>query len=501
MFTMARGYSFANYGWDGGDLLSAAYSQGLAHPPGFALYIILLGMLMKILPIDPAIIGNGFSAVCAGATLFFVYITIEKLTNKPWIPAIGACTLAVSEIFWSQATITEISSLNALFISLLIYLAITSTSLSGKKFLQRIALIAFVFGLGTMNHLTIVLMAPGLLYWFFLHKQLFKNFIRSGYWIVTLAFIAGLTPIYYILSKRLDIPFVNWGMIDTWPNLFSYLTAQAYHTVLTATSIYEKLFLILQIIGATLAQLKIFSVGLLSLCIIYWQDRKKETACLFIVFLSYFGFSVFYSNITAFNAYILPVFLLSVILSAIGTDYLLENSYWHISEKDALFKNKLIYLFLLINILFLGILNYPHVNASEDTRAENLGKMVFDSLPDKSIVILGQLEDERNSSLRFYQVVRVKRKDVLLIGGGIFRNDKYLAPYTHYYPWLNWNTIGPVSNDTEAENQMVKFIDQNKKDYPVFLFHKDPVREGEYVEWQNMNFYSTKNEPVYRLIF
>ncbi|MDQ3248886.1 MAG: DUF2723 domain-containing protein, partial [Chloroflexota bacterium] len=69
-WTLAPGLTWSHQGADGGELLAAAVSNGVPHPPGYPLYIWLLqGWLIfsqYLLPgSELAWRGNLFSAVCA----------------------------------------------------------------------------------------------------------------------------------------------------------------------------------------------------------------------------------------------------------------------------------------------------------------------------------------------------------------------------------------------------------------------------------------------------
>ncbi|MCB0097459.1 MAG: DUF2723 domain-containing protein, partial [Caldilineaceae bacterium] len=46
--TMAPGLTWANQGADGGELIAAARTNGVPHPPGYPLYILLLQLWLKV---------------------------------------------------------------------------------------------------------------------------------------------------------------------------------------------------------------------------------------------------------------------------------------------------------------------------------------------------------------------------------------------------------------------------------------------------------------------
>ena len=73
LVTLAPGITWAHQGADGGELLAAAVTRGVPHPPGYPLYTILLGAWLTLIGwIAPASEvawrGNLLSAFCGAAS-------------------------------------------------------------------------------------------------------------------------------------------------------------------------------------------------------------------------------------------------------------------------------------------------------------------------------------------------------------------------------------------------------------------------------------------------
>ena len=61
----------------------------------------------------------------AGAlTVALVYLVARQLTRRRWPALLGALALAVSPVFWSQAVVAEVYTLNAAFVAGLLWLAL-----------------------------------------------------------------------------------------------------------------------------------------------------------------------------------------------------------------------------------------------------------------------------------------------------------------------------------------------------------------------------------------
>src|SRR5512136_2825733 len=76
--TMAPGLTWANFGVDGGDLITAAATGGIAHPTGYPLYL-LLARLFQYLPIGSlAFRTNLMSALASTSAAALVYSIVVR---------------------------------------------------------------------------------------------------------------------------------------------------------------------------------------------------------------------------------------------------------------------------------------------------------------------------------------------------------------------------------------------------------------------------------------
>ncbi len=95
----------------------------IAHPTGYPLYI-LLGKLFSLGPWhNVAWAVNLLSAVAGAVTVTLVYLLARSLALRRLPSLVGAMALAVSPVFWSQAVVAEVYTLNAAFVAGLLWLA------------------------------------------------------------------------------------------------------------------------------------------------------------------------------------------------------------------------------------------------------------------------------------------------------------------------------------------------------------------------------------------
>src|SRR4051794_15468736 len=150
---------------DSGELIAAAYTAGIAHPPGYPLYM-MLGYVVSHLPgLSPATWMNVFSGVLDALAVGIVFLIIHRLVSpagRRWLPlaaaACGSLLLAFSTGFWAYSVVAEVFALNNLLAALLLYLAIEWA----RRPQRAILLWAFMFvlGLALCNQQTIVLFVP-----------------------------------------------------------------------------------------------------------------------------------------------------------------------------------------------------------------------------------------------------------------------------------------------------------------------------------------------------
>ncbi|MAT98203.1 MAG: hypothetical protein CL608_13745 [Anaerolineaceae bacterium] len=146
----------ANSG-DGGELITAAVTLGIPHPPGYPTYI-LLGKLFSLLPFEPvAYRFHLLSALCAAMAAGLVTSTAQKLKVVSDAQAalslstIPGLIFAFSPLVWDQAVVAEVYSLNLLAVAAFLW------ALLGK---WPPFIIGFCLGLSLTTHLTSLFLWP-----------------------------------------------------------------------------------------------------------------------------------------------------------------------------------------------------------------------------------------------------------------------------------------------------------------------------------------------------
>lgn len=190
-------------GGDNGELVAVGASGGVAHPPGYPLYVLALRASMLLPGAGPAhraALGTAVLGACAAAALAWAARAwgASRLTSTA-----AAALFAVSPLAWSLATHAEVFSLNALLAMLIVgWSAPMHAAPRGREELRALLLGALA-GLGLSNHHSIVLLAPLGLYAVLRATRLAG--VRALA-LAVLGLVAGLSPYATILASASATP-------------------------------------------------------------------------------------------------------------------------------------------------------------------------------------------------------------------------------------------------------------------------------------------------------
>lgn len=212
VLTLAPSVTWQHNGADSGDLVTAAFTFGVPHPPGYPLFTIISSVFAHIPGVEPARGVGYLVAFCAAASVYVLSragaAMLEKLEYEKrrrnlslplialaLIPPIGTLAFAFAPALWSQATIAEVYTLNLLLVALVLWTCVTKSA-------ARIPVALAAFGLGLAHHLSILLLAPGA----FIALEPTRRDIK---WLPLL--IAPILLYAYLPLAALRNPPVNWG--------------------------------------------------------------------------------------------------------------------------------------------------------------------------------------------------------------------------------------------------------------------------------------------------
>ncbi len=236
---LAPGLTWANYGADGGDLLAAAVVNGVPHPTGYPLYILLLQGWLKLLAwalpnSEIAWRGNLMSALAAAISVGGTAAVAQRLWRKSpanrLVGVASALAWMTAPLLWGQALITEVYALHAAIFVGVAWAMVTEND-RGLGW-QGLAL-GGLTGLGLAHHLTIGLLVPGLIYWLWSDPAGRGKRMPLWFW-----FGVGLLPGLLLYGRIVwladpSAP-VYWGGTDGLVSLWWLMSGAAYRRYLFA---------------------------------------------------------------------------------------------------------------------------------------------------------------------------------------------------------------------------------------------------------------------------
>lgn len=226
--TLAPTITWSHDAADSGELVTAVYTGGIPHPPGYPTYLLLAAPFAHIPGWEPARGVNLFSALCAALAAGLLTLAGWHLLEDTSLPsalragiaAAGGLSFAFAPTQWSQAVVAEVYALHSAFAALLLLMLTRELAGGGGRFILPAAL---ALGLGLGNHLSLVLMAPALVLTAVISWR-HSGRPRRAFLLALGLFLLGLS-VYLALSIRAaSDPPVNWGDPTT-PERFWWLVS------------------------------------------------------------------------------------------------------------------------------------------------------------------------------------------------------------------------------------------------------------------------------------
>jgi hypothetical protein len=505
--TLAPSITWRHDGADGGDLIAAAYTLGIPHPTGYPLYV-LLAKLFTFLPWgDIAYRVNLMSAFFAAATVPLVYLASSILltptvapdkgpvlstvegpvlsTVEGWSDRIAAAVASVtaalafafSPVFWSQAVIAEVYTLNAFFVALTIYLlsycAKTRTSSGPCLFYS----LAFFYGLSLGNHLSMLLLFPvGL---FLVLRGEYRRFLKPKALVTASAFfLLGLSVYLYLPLRAAQHPPINWGDPHTGSGFAWLVSARLYRQFVFALP-WKYIPARVSAWSALLIQQcgwwGLF-LGLIGLW--FWWNEDRIFCVLFAIFVLISSIYAIGYNTTDSYIYLIPSFFVMTLWLGKGVHCVLIALRELFVRIARTVKPSLTF-FLLSSCAFLLLPfsslanNYGALNLNTDQTASGYGAGVLGALPANAIVIADT--DPHTFALWYFHYAEEVRADVAVLNATLLQYDWYREGIKRLYPHLAIPNLG-----SEVMSPVVALIDSNIGKYPIYLTDPNPQVEAHY---------------------
>jgi hypothetical protein len=449
--TLAPDITWANQGHDGGDLITASATGGVAHPPGYPTYL-MLAKVVQLLPLGTlAYRTNLFSAVCAILASIVVANMMRRAsvgrgdsqqdkTVHNWTGLLAGLGFGLSPLLWSQAVVSEVYALHALFTALVFQVGIFTPLKPESWNAWRDRVGGLVFGLGLGNHVTLAFLLP-----IWLPANLIlkgeatacgdrKAFSRLnwGSLLRRLAWLLLGLCVYLTLPwrARSGSP-VGWGDASTLEGFWWLVSARLYRGYLFSLSpgfLWSRFQAWAALLGNQLGLL-----GLVIALVGLFFGKAGSSRSRWISGYVFLVYSLFAIGYHAPDSYLLllPAILSLALWFGTGVAALLD-----IADRSPMRRWLVPSGILLVLVLLStnGVRNYPQVDASQDNRAVVFGETVLAEIPQNAILVTQA--DQDTFTLWYYHFALGKRPDVAVLNNGMLAFEWYRQQMQEIYPDL-----------------------------------------------------------------
>lgn len=518
---------------DSGELSSATITLGVSHPTGYPLFTIL-GFLWSKIPmgISKILQMNLFSVFWASLSSIIIYfisnLIFENYTlfkqedtskissklkiknkdkknlkqslnhnensinleiqlnidkNSNIFSFLIALCFSFSLTLWAQTTSIEVYTLHFLMLSLIYYFTLQIYIQFKQKlnYTYNLYLLSFLVGLSFTNHLSTVLLIPGILYFYFLiiDDKIIKDKLKELPKIIGFMFL-GLSVYIYLPINSANDPLFNWGEVsDSFYKFYYHISGKQYQVWLFSDSdkfwsniwkFFKLLPLQFGVIG-----LVISVFGLVTL----FKINKSIFLFLILNFITSLIYVCGYTIHDIDSYFLTPIFPLFIIF-IFGIFYFKFKFNEDNSNNRNIFS--ILSLILLVNILC----NYQINNQNNNYLVKDYTMNLTQNLEPNSIIITAQW-DYFVSAFWYFQKITGYRKDIVLIEKELLRRTWYYKHLKKWYPQVYKNS------KTEIEDFLVELnkFEKNEDYNPILIQTKFIIMLNSFID------NNIKNRPIY----
>ena len=405
--------------------------------------------------------------------------------------ALGALTFATSPLFWSQAVITEVYTLNTVFVGVLAVQATyivfgRSADATSIRPVPRALLAAtgVTLGLGLGNHLTLAAVALPLAAWVWFRGDVE---IRRWGWAVG-GLLLGLSVYLYLPLRAASAPAINWGDSSTVGGFYWMLSGQAYQDYVFGVrieSLWDKFIMWIDLVFTQLNPLGLFLalVGMLAL----WKTRRWFLYSTGASAIGLMGYSLVYNTFDS-QVLTIPAFFFMSSFAGVGAyQVFVVASQWAAENAEKDFEPAWIgrlvtgwtpiatlAVIALVSVPAAAVvLNYEAQNLRGDREAFEFAESVLETVPSGAIVI----SDAEDKTFALWYMVFVERPEsgVLPIAGRLLQFDWYWRDLKERYPGRLPGEFPP-----DALQAVQRIVDNADEDSGVYLTYSPRFLKGDF---------------------
>lgn len=426
------------YSGDIGDLVSASCLRGVAHPPGYPLFVMIGGLLCRApLSLPPVSKVALLSVISSTIGLVLYYFFSLRETQSKVIASISTLTLAFSYLFWLHAEVPEVFGMNNFFA-----IAILSCAIFFRrtKKLTYLYCLFFLCLLAFTHHQTIVFLYPGVFIFLFGSLRSILTQKRVLIRLLALGAMSAL-PYWYIFVASKYNPPVNWDSVHDFRTFVHLLLRKDYGgfapSVANGIPINVKGIVVLEYFKTLLStfSFQILSVAILGALYLF-RKEKRFFAALLISFILTGPFFIFYSTtiITSVAAWgvLERFYVLSTVVFMFFVPYgLLSLDRFLKAFVPTLYFRRILLGYFFIVPFFLFLSNQPRNNLSTTQIGKNLAMDFLGPLPKNSVIFV--TGDTTTFNIWYERFVIGERSDIDIINPGGVGSNVYLNREVNTY--------------------------------------------------------------------
>jgi tetratricopeptide (TPR) repeat protein len=520
---------------DSGELIVAARGLGVAHPPGFPLYV-LLAHIATLLPLgNIAVRVHLASATFAALASAFMTLLVAEALRCDWqfhtaakpnkearkkktkpspaeatadtfdnrnllLTLAQACLagllFAFSRTLWAYATIAEVYTLNTLLIVIVIFLMISwrRSALTAQSQRQSVSdrplyIAALVFGLAFgVHHVTVALLLPALAAMVFATEGL-KFFTSKRLLFAALFAFAGLSIYLYLPVAASRSPLMNWGDPRTFEKFWWHITGRQYQVFFdfSLSRISEFFRLSLREFGFSWMPLALaFAVGGL-----VYLFRRDKTMFVFLglIIAADIIYCMGYEIDEDKDAYYLPAFVALTIAAGFGMHWF--TKILQATKLGDVLKPAGASLVLLILPLLALTANFAFNNRSKYFIAQDYVTNMLNTIEPNGMLLTNDWQVY--SPMLYVREIEHQRKDVIALDINQLRRSWYFDYLRQVYPELMSQSQQQVADYLEDLNGW----EQNPDAYAKSRSLTERINTRFYTMIFSFVTHHLKNAPVY----
>lgn len=458
------------YGGDSGELVSVAYTVGIAHPPGYPLYT-MIGAIVSHIPFSGSVAWRVglLSSITMALSVFMVWCIVFRLTKTIAASTLSAVFYGFLYPVWLYAITPEVFGMYALFSGLFVYVFIGWIE---DRDIRTLGLLAFMSGLSlTHHHLIIVAIAAA---GFTMYRYFGKSFIAVGTYATrfVLLFFLGFMPYLYAPIASFFHPIFDREHADTLAGFVRLVTRASYGTfrasgtgtggilngIFDLTTFGQYVFHDMTIVGIVFACAGLY----------YLRVKDKRIFSFVGMYLALLLFYFFYAGFPVANNFqlgtlerffIVPYQMIAILIG-VGVAYFCNKLFLVTGRRVV---GIMVYALVFLIPLGACVRNYPQfARLVKDRTFERYTDDIFSSIPQGAIY--GVYQDTTASSMDYAYYVQGKRSDVMYLNFYLLNRSYYRELLHRYYPSLifpEWTV------KTTLNEYLAAFLSVNSKKFSI----------------------------------